>query len=108
VSKFVRIVELAGRNWISIGVTLLTLALALILIYSNVPPMIEWSSLVSAFAQLAEALQWPLVALILGLLFREQIGSIISRLKSIEGLGLKAEVHQTAEELSAHRSRQRP
>jgi hypothetical protein len=60
-----------------------------------------WPSpeIISAYAELFTAFQWPLVALILGFLFRHQIRNLLVRMKSGEVFGQKFEISDDVDAL---------
>ena len=62
--------------------------------------MTEWIELTGAIAALLEALQWPLLALVIGLLFRSEIQLLLRRAKSWKVFGLEGEFSDLVEELA--------
>lgn len=62
--------------------------------------MASWSDLIRAIAELAHALQWPLIVLIICILFREQVGELLQRLVHWKGMGVEADFAESVKELA--------
>lgn len=67
--------------------------------------MAEWSDLIRAIAELAKALQWPLVALIISLLFRGDIRNLLRRIRRGKMLGAEVELGEALDRLEAGTAR---
>lgn len=62
--------------------------------------MSEWIELITAIAALLQALQWPLLALTIGLLWRDEIKLLMRRSRSWKLFGVEGEFSDLVEELA--------
>ena len=62
--------------------------------------MSEWIELITAIAALLQALQWPLLALTIGLLWRDEIKLLMRRSRSWKVLGVEGEFSDLVEDLA--------
>ncbi len=62
--------------------------------------MSEWIELITAIAALLQALQWPLLALTIGLLWRDEIKLLMRRSRSWKIFGVEGEFSDLVEDLA--------
>lgn len=62
--------------------------------------MSEWIELITAIAALLQALQWPLLALTIGLLWRDEIKQLMRRSRSWKLFGVEGEFSDLVEDLA--------
>jgi len=62
--------------------------------------MSEWIDSIVAIAALLSAVQWPLLALIIGLLFRDEVKLLMRRSRSWKVLGIEGEFSDLVEDLA--------
>jgi hypothetical protein len=62
--------------------------------------MSEWIELITAIAALLEAVQWPLLALTIGLLWRDEIRQLMRRSRSWKVFGVEGEFSDLVEDLA--------
>lgn len=62
--------------------------------------MSQWIGLITAIAALLTALQWPLLALVIGILFLDDIKQLMRRSKSWKVLGVEGEFSELVEDLA--------
>ena len=62
--------------------------------------MSEWIELITAIAALLEAVQWPLLAVTIGMLWRDDIKQLMRRSRSWKVLGVEGEFSDLVEDLA--------
>jgi len=62
--------------------------------------MSEWIELITAIAALLEAVQWPLLAVTIGMLFHDDIKQLMRRSRSWKVLGIEGEFSDLVEDLA--------
>jgi hypothetical protein len=62
--------------------------------------MSDWAEFLEAIADLLRALQWPLVAVIVGLFFGPEIRTLLRRMKSWKAMGMEGEFSEAVQQLT--------